>query len=720
MTRSERRRIAIYGKGGIGKSTVSSNLTAALSDMGVKVLQIGCDPKHDSTRALIGGTVQNTVLDYLKDVRPEDRRLEDVVSCGYKGALCVEAGGPEPGVGCAGRGIISAFDLLERLGSGTIDADITLYDVLGDVVCGGFAVPLRNDYADTVYIVTSGEFMALYAANNILRGTANYNPERIGGIIFNSRGDDSEDERVKRFSEAVEVPIIAKIPRSPLFMDAEKAGRTVVEHFPDSDIAQYFRDLAHAVLEGKRYTAKYLPENELEKLILGRESPKHVRREGYKAPVGKENVKPYSSKTLGFEEAVHGCAFSGASSVCTSIDGLTTILHGPRSCAHFTLQLDAHSVKGSLVRGYEVCENFEDPDVISTDMREDTMVFGGNNLLRSKIEHQISLGKKDFAVITACPPGVIGDDSKAVASSLMREHPGVRIAVLEEDGNATGDFMQGVIDAGVGLMGTYSKKGQGRPYSVNLVGVKAMSSSATTELAQIRAALDGMGIEVNCVVPGFYTMEELESIPDASANLKLNPDVFTDKLCGYMEEHFGTPALEVPVRGGMSLTAEWIRCVGRFFGREGQAEKVIGGMEREFDRLMESPRRLLKGKRCCVITIGNDVTWIKEAVDRAGMELVRAYVLRRSDYNKNLNSELIDPAFRIIEESEVSAAIREINDLKPDIFLSPAMADVDPSIYQSRLPCAPATDPYAGRLLAEDWIRGILAPKEEGWRKDVA
>ena len=120
------------------------------------------------------------------------------------------------------------------------------------------------------------------------------------------------------------------------------------------------------------------------------------------------------------------------------------------------------------------------------------------------------------------------------------------------------------------------------------------------------------------------------------------------------------------------------------------------------------------------MTIGNDVTWIKEAIDRSGMEMVRAYVLRRSDYNRNLNSELIDPAFKIIEESEVAEAIREIDSLKPDIFLVPAVTDVDPSIYQSRLPCAPATDPYAGRLLAEDWIRGILAPKEEGWRKDVA
>ncbi len=482
MSGSARRKIAIYGKGGIGKSTVSSNLTAALSDMGIRVLQIGCDPKHDSTRGLIGGAVQNTVLDYLKEVKPEDRKLEDVVSRGYKGCLCVEAGGPEPGVGCAGRGIITAFDLLERLGSGQVDSDITLYDVLGDVVCGGFAVPLRNDYADTVYIVTSGEFMAIYAANNILRGTANYNPDRIGGIIFNSRGDPEEEARVERFSEAVGIPIVARIPRSSVFMDAEQRGVTVIEAFPDSEIAGTFRDLAHAVIEGKRYHARFLSENELEKLILGRETAKKEKPVHRELNVTGTEFRPYTSKNTVYDEPIHGCAFSGASSVCTSVKGLTTILHSPRSCAQLTVQLDSKSVKGAYTRGYSTSETFGDPDVICTDMGEGTMVFGGNDLLRRKLEEQISLGKRDFAVITACPPGIIGDDPRGVAAAVEKEHPGVKIAVLEEDGNATGDFMQGTLDAGIGLIERFASKGDTRPMTVNLVGVKTMASSACSEL----------------------------------------------------------------------------------------------------------------------------------------------------------------------------------------------------------------------------------------------
>ena len=163
-------KIAVYGKGGIGKSTISANVSAAFAKNGHSVLQIGCDPKHDSTRLLLGGKIPVTALDYIRDILPADRNPEDIIYKGYGNVACVEAGGPKPGVGCAGRGIISTFELLEELGIKSSLFDITLYDVLGDVVCGGFSVPIRREYADAIYIVTSGEFMAIYAANNILRG----------------------------------------------------------------------------------------------------------------------------------------------------------------------------------------------------------------------------------------------------------------------------------------------------------------------------------------------------------------------------------------------------------------------------------------------------------------------------------------------------------------------------------------------------------------------
>jgi len=243
-------RAAIYGKGGIGKSTLAANLSAALACEGVRVLQIGCDPKHDSTRLLLNGERGTTVLDYLRCTRPDERSLDDIVYVGYKGILCVEAGGPEPGVGCAGRGILSTFDLLDHLGIQDIPHDITLYDVLGDVVCGGFAVPLRHEYANVIYLVTSGEFMSIYAANNILRGVLNYDTDqkRIAGILFNQRGVEDEEARVRRFAEAVGLPILATFPRSDLFTRAERLGQPIVACFPHTLLAHKFRELAHHFL----------------------------------------------------------------------------------------------------------------------------------------------------------------------------------------------------------------------------------------------------------------------------------------------------------------------------------------------------------------------------------------------------------------------------------------------------------------------------------------
>ena len=209
------RQIAIYGKGGIGKSTTTQNLTAGLLDAGKNVMIVGCDPKADSTRLMLGGLAQKTVLDTLRE-EGEDIALDAIMKQGFKGVRCVESGGPEPGVGCAGRGIITSIGLLERLGAYTDDLDYVFYDVLGDVVCGGFAMPIREGKAQEIYIVASGEMMALYAANNISKGIARYartGGVRLGGIICNSRNVDREIELVRAFAKELGTQLIHFVPR---------------------------------------------------------------------------------------------------------------------------------------------------------------------------------------------------------------------------------------------------------------------------------------------------------------------------------------------------------------------------------------------------------------------------------------------------------------------------------------------------------------------------
>ena len=245
-------KIAIYGKGGIGKSTTTSNLSAALSELGYRVMQIGCDPKSDSVKNLMGGRKIPTVLDKLRE-SVSDVALEDIVFEGFGGVLCMEAGGPTPGIGCAGRGIITAFEKLEELDAYEIyKPDIVLYDVLGDVVCGGFAMPIRQGYADHVFIVTSGEMMALYAASNIAQAVKNFGSRgyaRYAGVILNSRNVANEVEVVEEALKEIGGEIVQVVPRDGLVQQAENQGKTVVEAFPESDMAQCYMELARKMMQ---------------------------------------------------------------------------------------------------------------------------------------------------------------------------------------------------------------------------------------------------------------------------------------------------------------------------------------------------------------------------------------------------------------------------------------------------------------------------------------
>ena len=267
------RKIAIYGKGGIGKSTTTQNTVAGLVELGKKVMVVGCDPKADSTRLLLGGLAQNTVLDTLR-AEGEDVELEDIRKTGYAGVVCVESGGPEPGVGCAGRGIITSINLLEQLGAYTESEklDYAFYDVLGDVVCGGFAMPIREGKAQEIYIVVSGEMMAMYAANNICKGIKRFAESggvRLGGLICNSRNVDNEKEMIEALAEKIGTQMIYFIPRDNVVQRAEINRKTVIEYEPGAEQADEYRALAKKIDENEMFI---IPEpittEELENLLI--------------------------------------------------------------------------------------------------------------------------------------------------------------------------------------------------------------------------------------------------------------------------------------------------------------------------------------------------------------------------------------------------------------------------------------------------------------------
>jgi nitrogenase iron protein NifH len=267
------RKIAIYGKGGIGKSTTTQNTVAGLAEMGNRVMVVGCDPKADSTRLLLGGLQQKTVLDTLRE-EGEDVDLDDILKEGYRGTRCTESGGPEPGVGCAGRGIITSINLLEQLGAYSEDKklDYAFYDVLGDVVCGGFAMPIRDGKADEIYIVCSGEMMAMYAANNICKGIMKYadtGTVRLGGLICNSRKVDNEREMIEQLANQLGTQMIHFMPRDNQVQHAEIHRKTVIEYSPEHPQADEYRTLAKKINDNEMFVVpKPLSINDLEKLLI--------------------------------------------------------------------------------------------------------------------------------------------------------------------------------------------------------------------------------------------------------------------------------------------------------------------------------------------------------------------------------------------------------------------------------------------------------------------
>jgi nitrogenase iron protein NifH len=267
------RQCAIYGKGGIGKSTTTQNLVSALAELGNNVMIVGCDPKADSTRLILHAKAQTTIMSLAAEAGSvEDLELEDVLKAGYRGIKCVESGGPEPGVGCAGRGVITAINFLEEEGAYDDELDFVFYDVLGDVVCGGFAMPIRENKAQEIYIVCSGEMMAMYAANNIAKGIvkyANSGSVRLAGLICNSRETAREDELISALAAKIGTTMIHFVPRDNVVQRAEIRRMTVIEYEPQAKQAEEYRELARKIRDNKNFIIPTpITMDELEELMM--------------------------------------------------------------------------------------------------------------------------------------------------------------------------------------------------------------------------------------------------------------------------------------------------------------------------------------------------------------------------------------------------------------------------------------------------------------------
>ena len=267
------RQCAIYGKGGIGKSTTTQNLVSALAELGNNVMIVGCDPKADSTRLILHAKAQTTIMSLAAEAGSvEDLELEDVLKAGYRGIKCVESGGPEPGVGCAGRGVITAINFLEEEGAYDDELDFVFYDVLGDVVCGGFAMPIRENKAQEIYIVCSGEMMAMYAANNIAKGIvkyANSGSVRLAGLICNSRNTAREDELISALATKIGTTMIHFVPRDNVVQRAEIRRMTVIEYEPNCSQADEYRQLATKIRDNRNFIIPTpITMDELEELMM--------------------------------------------------------------------------------------------------------------------------------------------------------------------------------------------------------------------------------------------------------------------------------------------------------------------------------------------------------------------------------------------------------------------------------------------------------------------
>lgn len=697
-------RAAFYGKGGIGKSTTSSNVSFALASMGYKVLQIGCDPKSDSTRQLLGGGSPRTVLEYVRSTPPRERRLDDVVMVGSGGVLCIEAGGPEPGIGCAGRGILTTFDTLEKLGIEGLNTEHTVYDVLGDVVCGGFAVPLRQKFSDAVFIVTSGEFMSVYAANNIMRGVLNFGTEkpRVAGLILNRRQVEGEEEIVRTFSESTGVPIVADIPRSDLFKEAERCGKTVSEMAPDSEPAKQYASIAGLIsdMEGdavELHTPKPLDDEQLNALMSGSRNVGEGRFRG-RAQCEAQIV------------GMGSCASRGAVFEAGRVIDLPIIVHGPSSCGYVM----SHTQDGHYLE--DLATNRLMParlrnNISCTGMDMDSTIFGGAEALKGALHRMASEGHSTVAVVTTCVPGMIGDDVQAVAEEAESGSPGLEVIVIKADGNLSGESEEGriqVIDRLIGLIdGSVEPETDG----ANIVDDTFMWFCRGRNEEWVRELFGSVGLGMGVKLFEDCTVQDIRTCKRNRFTVLAEDSPMNLRMASALRSK-GMEVFDRPLPRGYRETVEWLRLYSDLTGRD--VSEALADAESEYNSSVERARPILKGERTVIVaTHSFQIDWAIECLLDAGAVIEEVCVFRVGPGSADQSTRFGDRV-RFRWNLRVSDIGSEIDRIDPDLVIGS-------SNLVSRLKRRTASVPQesmthrASAAFLEYVCAMLLVPAERGW-----
>lgn len=630
-------------------------------------------------------------------------------------------------MGCAGRGIISAFEFLKEH-KGKDPYEIIVYDVLGDVVCGGFAVPIRREYANTIYLVTSGEYMALYAANNILRGIHNYDGDqhrRVAGIIYNARNLEEEDERVKRFADAVNLPVCVKVPRSPAFARAEKENQTLMELDNCPQEQEVFRQLSRQILENPEvHHARPLSDEKLEEVVLETKISASGQTffDTERTQPEEETREDEPSRTDIFSEsrrpdrpALYGCAFNGAATAAIHLKDAIIIAHSPKACAFYTWQNISSPGRKNLFNRGILMPSAISPNFICTQMSQPEVVFGGMDRLRSCIGEAMKQRPGAVIVISSCVSGIIGDDLSSVEELSTSETP---VIAIRADGDMAGDYMEGIRMCMYTLAQRLidpSRTPSGR--RVNLINETGVSTNLETNYQIIRDLLEQMEISVHCRYLGDTSCERMKHFLDAPVNILAADNAQGRELKTWLTRKYHCRFMKGAFPAGFQATKDWLLELGDLFSCREKALQVIASEENRYQEEIEELKPALEGKRIFITTINTNIDWLLETADRIGMEITAIGVLNYLRQPVKITDH--PEKYRIMEELDWTRLTEIIHSYHPDILLSNYASELnEPGCVTDSMPMVPVVGFRSGVQTARRWVQLMKRQERGKWIHD--